>query len=95
MQYAFIGGGNMGRALAAALVGKGVCLAGEILVVDPDEAARERNASLGCEVREQPDDHLSEASVVVLAVKPQTAPDMYGQVRPHLRSKQVVVSIMA
>jgi pyrroline-5-carboxylate reductase len=95
MQYAFIGGGNMGRALAAALIGKGVCLGDEILVVDPDEGARERNAALGCAVQEQLDEAISEAPVVVLAVKPQTAPDMYGQLRPHLRANQVVVSIMA
>jgi pyrroline-5-carboxylate reductase len=95
MQYAFIGGGNMGRALASALIGKGVCLGGEILVVDPDERARERTGNLGCTVQERVDANVAEAPVVVLAVKPQSAPEMYAQLKPHLRAQQVVVSIMA
>ncbi|MDH4248315.1 MAG: NAD(P)-binding domain-containing protein, partial [Deltaproteobacteria bacterium] len=40
MEYAFIGGGNMGWAMASALIGKGVCPPGEILVVEPEEANR-------------------------------------------------------
>lgn len=95
MEYAFIGGGNMGRALAAALIGQGVCLGEEILVVDPDEAARERNAGLGCQVREAVDEKIAEAPVVVVAVKPQQAADAYGTVKVHLKPGQVVVSIMA
>ncbi|HKI99023.1 MAG TPA: pyrroline-5-carboxylate reductase [bacterium] len=95
MKYAFIGGGNMGRALAAALVGKGVCLAEDILVVEPAEAARERVANLGCVVAEQIDAAVSEAPVVLLAVKPQSAPHMFEQLKPHLKANQVVVSIMA
>jgi pyrroline-5-carboxylate reductase len=95
MKYAFIGGGNMGRALAACLIGKGVCLGEDILVVDPDEGARERNANLGCVVQALPDEHVSESPVVLLAVKPQSAPAMLEQLKPHLKANQVVVSIMA
>jgi pyrroline-5-carboxylate reductase len=95
MQFAFIGGGNMGRALAAALIGKGVCLGGDILVVDPDEAARERNAALDCVVQAQVNPRVGEAPVVLLAVKPQQAAETLAQLKPHLRPAQVVVSIMA
>jgi pyrroline-5-carboxylate reductase len=95
MQYAFIGGGNMGHALAAALIGKGVCLGEDILVVDPSPEARERNARLGCGVAEAADARVSEAAVVVLAVKPQQAAETYATLKGLLQSKQVVVSIMA
>jgi pyrroline-5-carboxylate reductase len=95
MKYAFIGGGNMGRALAAALIGKGVCLGEDILVVEPDEAARERVANLGCAVQAAPDEHVGEAPVVLLAVKPQSAPAMFEQLKGYLQANQVVVSIMA
>jgi len=95
MKYAFIGGGNMGHGLAAGLIGKGVCLGEDILMVDPDSAAQERNANLGCQILVAPDEALSEAPVVLLAVKPQTAPAMYEQVKGFLSPNQVVVSIMA
>ena len=95
MKYAFIGGGNMGRALAAALIGKGVCLGGDILVVDPVPEARERNERLGCVVAEQVDERISEIPVVVLAVKPQSSGEAFAQLKGRLQPSQVVVSIMA
>lgn len=93
--YAFVGGGNMGRALAAALISKEVCPPAAILVVDPESACRELGRQMGCAVAESAGKEVGEAGVVVMAVKPQTAPDVYGQVRPWLNGKQVVVSIMA
>jgi len=95
MKYAFVGGGNMGRALAAALIGQGVCLPGDIYVVEPDEERRKRVALLGCEVAEQSSAELGKAPVVMLAVKPQQAQIVFAEVRPHLKQTQVVVSIMA
>lgn len=95
MKYAFIGGGNMGRALASALIGKGVCLPGEILVVDPDEAARERLDHMGCAVQAEVDDAVGKVPVVLLAVKPQSAGSVYPALSAQLQSSQVVVSIMA
>ena len=85
----------MGRAMAAALIAKGVCLGPDILVVDPDVTARDRSAKLKCGVQSRIDALISDASLVLLAVKPQTADEMYSELRPHLRDGQVVVSIMA
>ncbi len=95
MDYAFIGGGNMGRAIAAALIGKGVCRGKDILVVDPDGAAREHNAAMGCFVRETVGPEIGEAAAVLLAVKPQTSAEVFETLKPMLTSEQVVVSIMA
>lgn len=95
MEYAFIGGGNMGRALAAALIVNKICPATDILVVDPDGAARQRNAELGCRVGERADEEIGAAPVVLLAVKPQSAPALFGELKPLLAPGQVVVSIMA
>jgi len=85
----------MGRAMAAALIGKGVCTGGDILVVEPDADTREANANLGCLVQEVPGPEVGEAKVVLLAVKPQTAPEVYPVLQPLLSPGQVVVSIMA
>ena len=95
MQFAFIGGGNMGRAMAGALITKGVCAGAEILVVDPDEKARERNAAAGIQTQEEIGPEVGGARVVVLAVKPQSAAEMFASLRPHLKDGQVVISIMA
>lgn len=95
MEYVFIGGGNMGRALAAALIGKGVCLPEQILVVDPDDSARSQIEALGCTAAKAITPNVNEAPALLLAVKPQSAPEMYAQLKEHLHSDQVVVSIMA
>ena len=95
MEYSFIGGGNMGRAMATALIGRGVCLPGEILVVEPDEANRKRMADLGCAVIAEPSSELGKGGVLVLAVKPQVAAQVMAQIKPHMSAAQVVVSIMA
>jgi pyrroline-5-carboxylate reductase len=94
MEYAFIGGGNMGRALAAALIRQGVCKPEEILVVDPVEGARDACARLGCLVADAPDERVGQAHTVLLAVKPQQAAEAMAVLRVFLTSGQVVVSSM-
>jgi pyrroline-5-carboxylate reductase len=95
MKYAFIGGGNMGRAMAAALLQRKVCAAPELLVVEPDAANRERLRPLGVTLSESADGRVSAAAVLVLCVKPQQAPDVMRALRPLLRPEQTVLSIMA
>jgi pyrroline-5-carboxylate reductase len=95
MQIAFIGGGNMGRAMAAAVIRQGVCKPAEVLVVDPVETARQQAETLGCAVAEMPTERVGKAVVVVLAVKPQQAREAMGELKPVLTGGNVVVSIMA
>jgi pyrroline-5-carboxylate reductase len=95
MEFAFIGGGNMGRAMATALVDQRVCAPGELLVVDPDPGCRERLRPLGCQLADSADERVGRAAVVVLAVKPQSAAAAMRGVRPLLRPEQLVLSIMA
>jgi pyrroline-5-carboxylate reductase len=95
MEFALIGGGNMGRAIATALVEKRVSAPAELLVVDPDPACRERLRPLGCQLAAEADGRVREARVVVLAVKPQGAAEVMASLHPMLRPGQVVLSIMA
>lgn len=70
MRIAFIGGGNMARAIIGGLVARGR-QAEEILVVDPDVITRSKLAAqYGVEVQETPA-KVAHADVVVFAVKPQ------------------------
>ncbi|HEX7927918.1 MAG TPA: pyrroline-5-carboxylate reductase [bacterium] len=95
MQIAFIGGGNMGRALAAAVIRQGVSKPSEVLVVEPVEVARDAVGQLGCTVAEVPDERVTKAAIVLLAVKPQQAREAMAELKPFLANNQVIVSIMA
>ena len=72
MRIAFIGGGNMARAIIGGLLAKQAAQAAEMLVVEPDASARLRLlAEYGVKAIEEPNADLAHAHVIVLAVKPQ------------------------
>jgi pyrroline-5-carboxylate reductase len=95
MDYAFIGGGNMGRALAAAAIARGVAPPGKVLIVEPQQASRDLAAALNCIVAPAADERVGDARAVVLAVKPQNATEVFRALRGLLKPHQVVISIMA
>ena len=71
MKLAFIGGGNMARAIIGGLVAKGTRPA-DVLVVEIDPAARERIASeFGVPTLAAAGPGLAGAEAAILAVKPQ------------------------
>lgn len=71
MKIAFIGGGNMARAIIGGLVDKGTAPT-DIVVVEIDGAARLKlMADFGVTTVAAPDAQLATATAVILAVKPQ------------------------
>jgi pyrroline-5-carboxylate reductase len=94
MKIAFLGGGNMARALIGGLVAKGVDPR-SISVIEVSPAAREKLATQhGVHASSAPDAATLEADVLVLAVKPQ---DMRAALRtlPSSFSQKLVISIAA
>src|SRR5512134_2889729 len=95
MVITFIGGGNMASALISGLANPPRSdLA--IRVVDPDERARARlQATFEVSAFTDPVAAIRGADVILLAIKPQTMPqvlrDLAGQVRPG----QLLLSIAA
>lgn len=71
MKVAFVGGGNMARAIIGGLLGKDM-KAADIVVVEPDPSARLRLlAEYGVRAVEAPGAETAAAEAIVLAVKPQ------------------------
>jgi pyrroline-5-carboxylate reductase len=72
VRLAFVGGGNMARAIIGGLLAKDAVKSDEVLVVEPDASARLRLlAEYGVKAVEAPGPDLAYAHAVVLAVKPQ------------------------
>jgi pyrroline-5-carboxylate reductase len=95
MNVLFVGGGNMGRALAGGLVAQGASREA-IRVLEIDASARERlQRELGVAATDRVDTAtLDGVDVVVLAVKPQHMRETAVRLGPLL-SAQLVISIAA
>jgi pyrroline-5-carboxylate reductase len=92
MNIAFLGGGNMARALVGGLVAKGQA-AGSISVIELAQAARARLASEhGVHTSAAPDAATAAAEVLVLATKPQ---DLRQALKGLAVSNKLVISIAA
>lgn len=90
MRIAFIGGGNMARAIIGGLVAKGI-RASDITVVEIDGAARLRLvAEFGVTSVDAPGPELASAAIVVLAVKPQHMRVAAAAAAKHLADPLVV-----
>jgi pyrroline-5-carboxylate reductase len=80
VRIAFIGGGNMARAIIGGLLAKGAAASEEILVIEPDASARLRLlAEYGVKAVEAPNADLAHAHAVILAVKPQNMREAAGK----------------
>jgi pyrroline-5-carboxylate reductase len=94
MKVAFIGGGNMASAILGGLVARDFPR-GDLLVVEVDSNARTRiTASFGVKAIEAPASALSEADVIVLAVKPQKMREVAASIAPFAKNA-LVLSVAA
>src|ERR1700739_4672264 len=95
MQLAFLGGGNMGRALIGGLLRRGT-RPEQISVGESLEAARAALArDLGITATADNVAAVENADLIVLAVKPQDAAAVLASLQPLLRRNQPVVLSVA
>src|SRR3989338_7595773 len=96
VKIAFIGGGNMGAALIAALVRRKLFRASEIGLFEPD-AARLKGLRRKIPITPFSSNHeLTRATrTILLAVKPQQMALILEEIRPAVTSKHLVISIAA
>ena len=91
MKLAFIGGGNMARAIIGGLVDKGVARASNIVVIELDAVARLKLISeFGVQAIEKPGAELRGMDIVIFAVKPQQMREAAAAVAPHLTDPLLV-----
>lgn len=92
MKIGVIGGGNMGGAIAASAAAHGVTDARQIIVSHPKQGF-----ALPAEIRTTRDNTLAvtDADIVVLAVKPWLAAEVVREIAPALTPTQSLVSVVA
>jgi pyrroline-5-carboxylate reductase len=96
MKMTFIGGGNMGEAMLAAVLEKGLAGPEDIGVAELSPERQDYLAErYGVKVTGDSRDVASGADVVVLAVKPQSMADVYQDLAGSLQPEQLVLSIVA
>ena len=72
---AVVGFGSMGSALVAGALRSNLFSPTSILVLDSDPLARKRAGALGCVASDDPS-IISDASMIAIAVKPQSFPEL-------------------
>lgn len=93
--FAFIGGGNMAEALIRGLISGGVDAA-SITVAEPVESRREHlRMNYGVTTAITPRETVDTADILILAVKPQVAPEVFTELGPAVREGTLVISVMA
>lgn len=95
-RIALIGGGNMGEALAAGMVKAQFTRRENILVAEPVPERREYlRKTHGLEVFEDGNMVVSQARVILFAVKPQVIDDVVSQLRDAVSDAHLLISIIA
>lgn len=96
MRIAFIGGGVMAEAILSRAIAQNVTVAADVVVSEPVEARRAQLAQRhAVTVAASNRDAARDASLVVLAVKPQHISHVYHDLGDQLSSAQTVLSIVA
>jgi pyrroline-5-carboxylate reductase len=96
MKIAFIGGGNMGEAMLAAVLEDGLAKPEAIWVSDVSTARRKALVQqYGVAAMASNREAIADKEIVVLAVKPQILPGVVAELNGQLKTGQVVLSIIA
>jgi pyrroline-5-carboxylate reductase len=96
MKLTFIGGGNMGEAILAALLEKKLAVPADVCISDVSEPRRQHlKKQYGVAVTASNREAVGEKDAVILAVKPQNLPEVLVDLKGCLQQAQLVLSIVA
>lgn len=96
MKILIIGGGNMGLTYARSFIRSHITSKDNLMILEKSQAKAE--AFSGKELGSaffRPEECLSRADLVILAVKPQDSHKVFENIRAHVDPQQVFLSIMA
>jgi pyrroline-5-carboxylate reductase len=94
-EIGFLGAGNMAEAIASAAIQQTIVPASAMLAADPAPQRREVFAQLGVEAVPNNQSVVERCRCIVLAVKPQTLPQVAEALQTVDAEQRVLVSIMA
>ncbi len=96
LKVAFIGGGNMGHAIAAAIIKNGLAQPQDVAISD---VSRERldilKGELGVFTSTSNSEVIARADVIVLSIKPQTLDNLMAEIGGRIKPDALVFSIIA
>ena len=96
MKIAFIGGGAMGEAILAAVINRGLSTPQDIWVSDAKEERRQHlKQTYQVSATESNRDAATKSDIVILAIKPQTLPEVMPELSGQIKPGQLVLSIIA
>jgi len=96
MKIAFIGGGNMGEAMLAAVLEKGLAKPEAIIVSDIAEARlKYLRQKYSVAITGNNQEAAEKGQIVVLAIKPQNLAEVMSELKGCLKPSQLVLSIIA
>jgi pyrroline-5-carboxylate reductase len=96
MKIAFIGGGNMGEAILAALLNKKLAVPADVSISDISEPRRQYlGKQYGVAVTASSREVVAGKDIIILAVKPQNLPEVLAELIDCLQPARLVLSIMA
>jgi len=96
MKIAFIGGGNMGRAMLSAILGSGLAAPQDIAVSDKNnERLEQLKEAFNVYITEDNFKAAARGDIVVLAIKPQNLDEVMAELKGRLNADQLVLSIIA
>ncbi|MCB0649245.1 MAG: pyrroline-5-carboxylate reductase [Saprospiraceae bacterium] len=96
MKILIIGGGNMGLTFARSFLATHIVIAENMYILEKSiEKAEELKKQQIGSIHGEPDNYISEADLIILAVKPQDSQELFTRVKPYVDAQQVILSIMA
>ncbi len=96
MRIAILGGGNMGTTYARAFVRSNILKKEDLLIIEKHiEKREELNKEQLCTLSASIPENLSSYNIIILAVKPQDFKVLASELKAHINSNHIVISIMA
>jgi len=96
MKLLVIGGGNMGQTYTQSFLRSHVASEEHLMILEksPEKSTHLASLKLGT-IHGTPDSCIPQADLIILAVKPQDAHQVFNEIKPLLRQDQIILSIMA